>query len=337
MNAVETRDLTKIYGDGENKVNALTGVSLSIPKGMFTAIVGSSGSGKTTLLNMLGGLDKPTRGRVMVDGIDITDMKEAKLSLFRRRKIGFVFQNYNLIPTLTVYENIVFPLELDGQRPDEPFIREVIHGLHLSEKTDAYPYQLSGGAKQRVAIARAISAKPAVILADEPTGNLDSKNSQNVAGLLKECVAAFKQTLVMITHDLELAQLAQRHGMAEMDIGSSGIDAQLDVERRAPLELLEQRALRHDLRCAGSDGVQLFFRGKHGLLFLSIHVAHDSTIGSKEEPCERRARHRDERSRRISHGISCQRFSCRRTGSFDSLRSLRMAGWEGSFGMAGRA
>lgn len=208
MNAVETRDLTKIYGDGENKVNALTGVSLSIPKGMFTAIVGSSGSGKTTLLNMLGGLDKPTRGRVMVDGIDITDMKEAKLSLFRRRKIGFVFQNYNLIPTLTVYENIVFPLELDGQRPDEPFIREVIHGLHLSEKTDAYPYQLSGGAKQRVAIARAISAKPAVILADEPTGNLDSKNSQNVAGLLKECVAAFKQTLVMITHDLELAQLA---------------------------------------------------------------------------------------------------------------------------------
>ena len=136
---------------------------------------------------------------------------------------------------------------------------------------------------------------------------------------------------------LELAQLAQRHGMAEMDIGSSGIDAQLDVERRAPLELLEQRALRHDLRCAGSDGVQLFFRGKHGLLFLSIHVAHDSTIGSKEEPCERRARHRDERSRRISHGISCQRFSCRRTGSFDSLRSLRMAGWEGSFGMAGRA
>ena len=208
MNAVETRDLTKIYGDGENKVNALIGVSLSIPKGMFTAIVGSSGSGKTTLLNMLGGLDKPTRGRVMVDGIDITDMKEAKLSLFRRRKIGFVFQNYNLIPTLTVYENIVFPLELDGQRPDEPFIREVIHGLHLSEKTDAYPYQLSGGAKQRVAIARAISAKPAVILADEPTGNLDSKNSQNVAGLLKECVAAFKQTLVMITHDLELAQLA---------------------------------------------------------------------------------------------------------------------------------
>lgn len=204
MNVIETQHLTKIFKDGASEIHALNDVNLTIEKSTFNAVVGTSGSGKTTLINMLGGLDTPTSGTV------ITGMKDRELSIFRRKKLGIIFQNYNLVPTLNIYENIVFPVDLDGRRVDKAFVEEVIHTLHLKERLGDYPYQLSGGQQQRVAIARALAAKPSVILADEPTGSLDSKNSQNIAGLLKECVDTFKQTLVMITHNLELAQLADR-------------------------------------------------------------------------------------------------------------------------------
>lgn len=210
MNVIETQHLTKIFKDGASKIHALNDVNLTIEKSTFNAVVGTSGSGKTTLINMLGGLDTPTSGTVAIDGTVITGMKDRELSIFRRKKLGIIFQNYNLVPTLNIYENIVFPVDLDGRRVDKVFVEEVIHTLHLEERLRDYPYQLSGGQQQRVAIARALAAKPSVILADEPTGSLDSKNSQNIAGLLKECVDTFKQTLVMITHNLELAQLADR-------------------------------------------------------------------------------------------------------------------------------
>ncbi|MBU3877240.1 ABC transporter ATP-binding protein [Faecalicatena sp. AGMB00832] len=210
MNVIETQHLTKIFKDGASEIHALNDVNLTIEKSTFNAVVGTSGSGKTTLINMLGGLDTPTSGTVTIDGTVITGMKDRELSIFRRKKLGIIFQNYNLVPTLNIYENIVFPVDLDGRRVDKAFVEEVIHTLHLKERLGDYPYQLSGGQQQRVAIARALAAKPSVILADEPTGSLDSKNSQNIAGLLKECVDTFKQTLVMITHNLELAQLADR-------------------------------------------------------------------------------------------------------------------------------
>lgn len=210
MNLLETKHLTKVFRDGASEIRALDDVNLTIERATFNAVVGTSGSGKTTLLNMLGGLDAPTSGTVIIDGTPITGMKDRELSIFRRRKTGFIFQSYNLVPTLNLYENIVFPLELDGRRADQEFVGQIIQLLHLEERLLDYPHQLSGGQQQRAAIARALAAKPAVILADEPTGNLDSQNSQNVAGLLKECVDTFRQTLVMITHDLELAQLADR-------------------------------------------------------------------------------------------------------------------------------
>ena len=210
MSILETEHLTKIFKDGASEIKALDDVNLSIELSTFNAVVGTSGSGKTTLLNMLGGLDKPTSGSVIVDGTTITGMKDSQLSIFRRRKIGVVFQSYNLVPTLTLYENVVFPMDLDGQHIDRDYVEQILQMLRLEERKRDYPHQLSGGQQQRVAIARALAAKPAIILADEPTGNLDSKNRQNVAGLLRECVTTFKQTLVMITHDMELAQLADR-------------------------------------------------------------------------------------------------------------------------------
>lgn len=210
MRVLEAKDLTKVFRDGSNEITALDHVNLTIEKSTFYAVLGTSGSGKTTLLNMLGGLDHPTSGSVIIDGTDITGMKDKELSLFRRKKIGFIFQSYNLVPTLNLYENIVFPLDLDGRKADKEYVGEIIRMLHLEERLRDYPHQLSGGQQQRVAIARALAAKPAVILADEPTGNLDIKNSQNIAGLLRECVSTYRQTLVMITHDLELAQIADR-------------------------------------------------------------------------------------------------------------------------------
>ena len=210
MNILETKHLTKIFKDGAAEICALKDVNLSIEKSTFNAVVGASGSGKTTLLNMLGGLDTPTSGSVFIDGTEITGMKDRELSVFRRKKVGIIFQNYNLVPTLNTYENIVFPVDLDGRRVDKAFVEEVVYTLHLADRLADDPHQLSGGQQQRAAIARALVARPSVILADEPTGSLDSRNSQNVAGLLKECVDTFKQTLVMITHNLELAQLADR-------------------------------------------------------------------------------------------------------------------------------
>ena len=210
MNVLVTINLTKIFRDGSNEITALDHVNLTIEKSTFNAVLGTSGSGKTTLLNMLGGLDKPTSGSVIIDGTDITGMKDKELSIFRRKKIGFIFQSYNLVPTLNLYENIVFPMDPDGRKVDKNYVEQIIRSLHLQDRLGDYPHQLSGGQQQRVAIARALAAKPAVILADEPTGNLDSKNSQNVAGLLRECVSTYRQTVVMITHDLELAQIADR-------------------------------------------------------------------------------------------------------------------------------
>lgn len=208
MIILKAERLTKIFGRGESAVRALNGVDLELERGKFTALIGSSGSGKTTLLNLLGGLETPTSGRVIVDGTDLSALNDEQLAVFRRKKVGFVFQNYNLVPTLTVLENIRFPLDLDGSTPDKDFLNQVIDLLAVREKLDYYPASLSGGQQQRVAIARAMAAKPAILLADEPTGNLDSKTSQNVAGLLKTTAAAFHQTVVMITHNLELAQLA---------------------------------------------------------------------------------------------------------------------------------
>ena len=210
MTILSTTELKKIYGSGENEVHALAGVNLEVEKGDFVAIVGTSGSGKSTLLHMLGGLDRPTSGSVHVDGKDIFSLKDEELTIFRRRKIGFVFQNYNLVPVLNVYENIVLPVQLDGGRPDKGYVDNIIETLGLESKLDNLPNNLSGGQQQRVAIARALASKPAIILADEPTGNLDSKTSQDVLGLLKITSEKFHQTIVMITHNEEIAQLADR-------------------------------------------------------------------------------------------------------------------------------
>lgn len=210
MTVLQTKDLKKYYGSGENQVKALDGVNLSVEQGEFVAIVGTSGSGKSTLLHMLGGLDRPTSGRVTVDGKDIFSLKDEALTIFRRRKIGFVFQSYNLVPVLSVYENIVLPVELDGRRPDQDYLQEVIAVLGLEKKRNSRPNQLSGGQQQRVAIARALAAKPAILLADEPTGNLDSRTSQDVLGLMKVAGQKFSQTMVMITHNEEIAQMADR-------------------------------------------------------------------------------------------------------------------------------
>lgn len=210
MTILSTKNLRKRYGAGENEVHALDGVDLEVSKGEFVAVVGTSGSGKSTLLHMLGGLDRPTAGTVTVDGKDIFALKDEALTIFRRRKIGFVFQNYNLVPVLNVYENIVLPVQLDGNEPDKKYIDSIIDMLGLSAKLSNLPNNLSGGQQQRVAIARALAAKPAIILADEPTGNLDSRTSQDVLSLLKVSSQKFSQTIVMITHNEELAQLADR-------------------------------------------------------------------------------------------------------------------------------
>ena len=210
MSILETKDLRKIYGSGDTEVRALDGVNLSVENGEFVAIVGTSGSGKSTLLHMLGGLDRPTSGSVIVDGKDIFRLKDEALTIFRRRKIGFVFQSYNLVPVLNVYENIVLPIQLDGRKVDEAFIGQIVKTLGLDGRLDALPSQLSGGQQQRVAIARALAAAPAIVLADEPTGNLDSKTSQDVLGLLKVTSRKFSQTIVMITHNEEIAQMADR-------------------------------------------------------------------------------------------------------------------------------
>lgn len=210
MNILETKDLRKIYGAGESEVRALDGVSISIGEGEFVAIVGSSGSGKSTLLNMIGGLDRPTSGQVLIGGRDILKMKDDQLTVFRRRNIGFVFQNYNLLPVLNVYENIVYPIEIDGGRPDSRFIDKIIHVLGLDSKIDNMPNNLSGGQQQRAAIARALSTKPAILLADEPTGNLDSKTGLDVVLLMRAINKQFHQTTVMITHNEEIAQMADR-------------------------------------------------------------------------------------------------------------------------------
>ena len=210
MTILETKSLRKHYGSGETEVRALDGVDFRVEKGEFVAVVGTSGSGKSTLLHMLGGLDRPTSGSVTVDGRDIFSLKDEALTIFRRRKIGFVFQNYNLVPVLSVYENIVLPIQLDGQRPDGPYVDQIIETLGLEKKLRSLPNNLSGGQQQRVAIARALAAKPAIILADEPTGNLDSKTSQDVMGLLKITSQKFAQTIVMITHNEEIAQMADR-------------------------------------------------------------------------------------------------------------------------------
>ena len=210
MIILETKALHKHYGSGETEVRALDGVDLTVEKGEFAAVVGTSGSGKSTLLHMLGGLDRPTSGSVSVDGKDIFSLKDEALTIFRRRKIGFVFQNYNLVPVLSVYENIVLPIQLDGQKPDAAYVDQIIETLGLEKKLRNLPNNLSGGQQQRVAIARALAAKPAIILADEPTGNLDSKTSQDVMALLKITSEKFAQTIVMITHNEEIAQMADR-------------------------------------------------------------------------------------------------------------------------------
>lgn len=210
MNILETTELKKYYGAKPNITKALDGVNLSVKKGEFVAIVGTSGSGKSTLLNMIGGLDVPTSGKVFVDGTELSKLNEEQLTVFRRRKIGFVFQNYNLVPVLNVYENIALPVELDGEKVDKNFLKEVVGFLGLKEKLTSMPNNLSGGQQQRVAIARALIARPTIVLADEPTGNLDSKTSMDVLGLMKTSSGKFKQTLVMITHNDEIAQLADR-------------------------------------------------------------------------------------------------------------------------------
>ncbi len=210
MSILKTSELKKYYGAWPNLVKALDGVALNVEPGEFVAVVGTSGSGKSTLLHMLGGLDNPTSGSVEVDGKELSKMNDDQLTIFRRRNIGFIFQNYNLVPILNVYENIVLPIELDGEKPDEAFIDKIVKMLGLTEKLNNLPNNLSGGQQQRVAIARALATKPAIILADEPTGNLDSKTSQEVLGLLKMTSQQFHQTIVMITHNNEIAQLADR-------------------------------------------------------------------------------------------------------------------------------
>ncbi len=210
MSILQTESLKKYYGTGDTEVRALDGVDLTVERGEFVAIVGTSGSGKSTLLHMLGGLDRPTAGKVTVDGRDIFALKDEELTIFRRRKIGFVFQSYNLVPVLSVWENIVLPIQLDGKAVDETFVQDVVATLGLEKKLQSLPNQLSGGQQQRVAIARALATKPAILLADEPTGNLDSKTSQDVLGLMKVTSQKFGQTMVMITHNEEIAQLADR-------------------------------------------------------------------------------------------------------------------------------
>lgn len=210
MKILETKSLKKYYGKGESLVKALDGVDLSVEEGEFVAIVGSSGSGKTTLLHMMGGLDRVTAGKVFIDGKDIYSMDNESLTIFRRRKIGFVFQSYNLIPVLNVWENIILPIEFDLKVVDEEFIKEIMRTLNIIGKKDAFPNELSGGQQQRVAIARALATRPSIVLADEPTGNLDSKTSLEVLNLLKQSIKKYHQTLVMITHDERLAQMSDR-------------------------------------------------------------------------------------------------------------------------------
>lgn len=210
MSILKTENLKKIYGSGAGEVHALNGINLTVENGEFVAVVGTSGSGKSTLLHLLGGLDRPTSGKVFVDGKDIFSLKEEALTIFRRRKIGFVFQAYNLVPVLNVFENIALPVELDGKKVDSEFAGEIIQTLGLEEKQTSFPNQLSGGQQQRVAIARALASKPAILLCDEPTGNLDSRTSQDVLGLLKISSRKYTQTIVMITHNEEIAQLADR-------------------------------------------------------------------------------------------------------------------------------
>lgn len=210
MKILETNNLKKYYGKGENIVKALDGISISINRGEFVAIVGTSGSGKSTLLHMIGGLDRASDGKVIVDNNDIFVMDDEELTIFRRRNVGFIFQNYNLVPILNVYENIVLPIELDGCKIDTKYIDEIIEVLGLSQKVDDLPNNLSGGQQQRVAIARALATKPSIILADEPTGNLDSKTEQDVLGLLKVTSSKFSQTIIMITHNEQIAQMADR-------------------------------------------------------------------------------------------------------------------------------
>lgn len=210
MMILQTKELKKYYGSGDNTVKALDGIDVSINNGEFVAIVGTSGSGKSTMLHMLGGLDRPTSGSVLVGGKDIFSLKDDELTIFRRRKIGFVFQNFNLLPILNVYENIVLPIQLDGNEPDKLYVDKIVTTLGLESKLNNLPNNLSGGQQQRVAIARALASKPAIILADEPTGNLDSKTSLDVMGLLKVTSQQFKQTIVMITHNEEIAQMADR-------------------------------------------------------------------------------------------------------------------------------
>ena len=210
MVILETKDLKKYYGSGDTQVKALDGVNLAVEQGEFVAIVGTSGSGKSTLLHMLGGLDRPTSGSVTVDSRDIFSLKDEALTIFRRRKIGFVFQAYNLVPVLSVWENIVLPIQLDGNKVDTAYVNKVIEALGLEKKLKNLPNQLSGGQQQRVAIARALATKPAILLADEPTGNLDSKTSQDVLSLMKVTGQRFAQTMVMITHNEEIAQMADR-------------------------------------------------------------------------------------------------------------------------------
>ena len=210
MIILEANQLKKIYGSGPTAVHAIDNVSLTVDRGEFVAVVGTSGSGKSTFLHMLGGLDRPTSGCVTIDDKKIFELKEEELTIFRRRKIGFVFQNFNLVSMLNVYENIVLPIQLDGNKPDKKYIKQIIQMLGLESKLQDFPNQLSGGQQQRVAIARALATKPSIVLADEPTGSLDSKTSQDVIGLLKVTGEKFNQTIIMITHNEELAQLADR-------------------------------------------------------------------------------------------------------------------------------
>lgn len=210
MIILEAKQLKKIYGSGPTAVHAIDNVSLTVDRGEFVAVVGTSGSGKSTFLHMLGGLDRPTSGCMTIDNKKIFELKEEELTIFRRRKIGFVFQNFNLVSMLNVYENIVLPIQLDGNKPDKKYIKQIIQMLGLESKLQDFPNQLSGGQQQRVAIARALATKPSIVLADEPTGSLDSKTSQDVIGLLKVTGEKFNQTIIMITHNEELAQLSDR-------------------------------------------------------------------------------------------------------------------------------
>lgn len=207
---LETEDLVKYYGEGENQVRAIDHTSMQVQHGEFVAVVGRSGSGKSTLLHMLGGLDRPDSGKVYIEGRDIFDLKDEQLAVFRRRKIGFIFQDYNLMPALNVWENIVLPIGLDGKKVKKDFVLDIVKSIGMEERLHAMPNQLSGGQKQSVAIARALAARPAIILADEPTGNLDSHTEMEVISILKNCVSKYGQTLVMITHDETIAQMADR-------------------------------------------------------------------------------------------------------------------------------